>query len=65
MKPQYLSFASAGVVATFAVGCATPARTGTGSVMTRSVVAETSAPSVGAPDNGDAVIHVSGMSCPF
>jgi hypothetical protein len=52
MNLQRWSFMSAIAVATFAVGCAAPGR-------------PTIAPPVAMQGTADAVIHISGLSCPF
>jgi hypothetical protein len=52
MNLQRLSFMLAIAVATFTVGCAAPGR-------------PTTAPPVALQGTADAVIYISGLSCPF
>ena len=52
MKPQQLSLVAAIAAATLTIGCATTGKTAT-------------APPVSMQGNADAVIQISGLSCPF
>jgi hypothetical protein len=52
MNLQHLSFLSAVAAATFTVGCATPGK-------------PTNAPTVAMQCTADAVIYISGLTCPF